>query len=42
VVCGAGVNCAEVVLQLLVFELVNGAVLALNAIGVAEDKKKSV
>jgi branched-chain amino acid transport system permease protein len=32
--CGAGVNCAEVVLQLLVFGLVNGAVLALNAIGV--------
>jgi branched-chain amino acid transport system permease protein len=32
--CGANVNCRDLVLQLLVFGLSNGAVLALNAIGV--------
>ena len=32
--CGVNVNCGDILLQLLVFGLSNGAVLALNAIGV--------
>ena len=32
--CGKNINCLDLVLQLLLFGLVNGAILALNAIGV--------
>ena len=32
--CGKNVNCRDLIFQLLVFGLVNGAILALNAIGV--------
>ncbi len=32
--CGTNVNCRDLLLQLLIFGLVNGAILALNAIGV--------
>ena len=32
--CGRNVNCRDLLLQLLIFGLVNGAILALNAIGV--------
>ena len=32
--CGRNVNCSNLVFQLLIFGLVNGAILALNAIGV--------
>jgi len=32
--CGQNVNCRDLLLQLLIFGLVNGAILALNAIGV--------
>ncbi|HEX8991434.1 MAG TPA: ABC transporter permease [Anaerolineales bacterium] len=32
--CGKNVNCRDLLLQLLIFGLVNGAILALNAIGV--------
>ncbi len=32
--CGKNVNCSDLLLQLLIFGLVNGAILALNAIGV--------
>jgi branched-chain amino acid transport system permease protein len=32
--CGINVNCRELLLQLLIFGLINGAILALNAIGV--------
>ena len=32
--CGKNVNCSNLLVQLLIFGLVNGAILALNAIGV--------
>ena len=32
--CGENVNCSNLLIQLLIFGLVNGAILALNAIGV--------
>ncbi len=32
--CGKNTNCSDLVIQLLIFGLVNGAILALNAIGV--------
>ena len=32
--CGKNVNCSDLLIQLLIFGLVNGAILALNAIGV--------